>query len=161
LSKAITTDAGSLTISDLGGSQSAKSVLSNKRGLSGSLLEVLGAVGIGIVLLAGAGVGIAYGINTSQDGAAKSVLDSVKAAQVSFQTANGKFGEVDDLTTGDTPPLTSKPDHFAINATDTNYCAVIRSGSMGHPTYWITAKSGKVLTTAPTNNGDADCPAAP
>jgi hypothetical protein len=163
LSKALSTEIDPLAISDLAGPQSAQSVLANKRGLSASLPEVLGAVGISIAVLAGAAFGIGYGVNYSQDAKAKSVLDSVKSAQVSYQGKNDTFGTLAQLTTGDTPPLTDTPDHFAIAASATNYCAVIKSGSMSGPTFWITAKSGKILETAPAAGaaGDVTCPAVP
>lgn len=158
MSKATSDVTEDLTITGLGGTQSAKAVLTNKLGLSASLPEVLGAIAIGIAVLVGAGFGIGAGVNYSQDSKAQSALESVKSAEVLYQSKNQSFGALTDLTTGDTPALTSTPKNLAITATATNYCAVIKSGSMSGTVYYLTAKSGEISTTLPTNTGDATCP---
>jgi hypothetical protein len=126
--------------------------LRSKAGLSANLPEVLGALAIGILVIGG-GVGIAAGINYSRDAQAKSTLKSIATAETLVQSKTDSFGSLDDLTSGDTPALAEKPDATTtkIAQTDTNYCAVIKSKSMTGPTYWITAKDGAVLTTAPTD----------
>lgn len=146
----------------LGETRSIKSVLKNKLGLSASLPEVLGALAIGIIVIGGGGFGIAAGVNYSNNSQAQSALESVKSAQTLQQSKAGSFGTLEALTTGDTPPLTTAPDNLKIAATATNYCAVIKSKSMTGDTYWITAKSGKVLKAAPAAAmlGDATCPTA-
>jgi len=133
-----------------GGIFSARSVLTNKRGMSFSLPEVLVAVGLSIGGAALVTVGIASAINFSKDSGAKTALDSVKSAQILYQQKTGSFGSLEQLTTGETPALTDSPANFKLAQTETNYCGIVRSTSMSAPTYWITAKSGKILETAPT-----------
>lgn len=139
-----------VTLTGLVGPRSAKSVLSNKLGLSASLPEVLGAVGVSVGILAAAAFGVGAAINFGMDSSAKGAIDSVKSAQVLYQSKNATFGTVEQLTAGDTPPLTDKPESLKITVSATNYCGVIKSTSMMGTSYWITAKSGKVLDKAPT-----------
>lgn len=141
-----------------------RAAVSNKRGLSASLSEVLGAVGISVAVLALAGFGVGAAITFGQDSSAKSELESVKSAQVLYQSQHGSFGTLEDLTkASDTAgaALTSTPDKFAIAVSPdgTNYCAVSTSGSMFAPSFWLTAKSGKISDTKLTDGG-IDCPPA-
>lgn len=134
-------------------------ILKEKRGLSASLPEVLGAVGISILVLGLAGFGIGAGINFSQDSGAKSTLESVKSAQILQQTKTNEFGDLAALTSGEAPALSSKPDNVAIKTWDEgrNYCAFIESTSMSRTKYWITSKGGKVVEENPDTT---NCPAA-
>jgi len=147
--------------SGLGDQSSAAAVLTNKRGLSASLPEVLGAIGISLAVLATVGLGIGAAVNFGNDSSAKGALESVKSAQLLYQAEKGTFGTLEQLTAGDTPALTGAGS-VKVSATATNYCAVVKSTSMSAPTFWITAKSGKLLTTAPTaaQLGDVTCPTA-
>ena len=135
---------------------SARKVLGDKRGLSASLPEVLGAVAVSIAILAAAGFGIGAAINFGQDSSAKGVLDSISAAQTLHQSKTGGFGTLAELTTagtGGTPALTETPDNasIAVSTDKRNFCAVIESGSMAHTKYWVTGKNGKIYEgTAPT-----------
>lgn len=162
MSKATSDVTGGLVLQDFDEQGSAKPTLSNKRGLSASIPEILGAIAIGVVVLATTGFGIAAGYNYSQDSSAQSLLDSVKSAQTLYQSKNQTFGQLTDLTSGTPAALDGSPTNVAIAATATDYCAVSKSGSMGGTEYWITAKSGKVVTTAPTlaQSGVA-CPTLP
>jgi len=138
-------------------------VLKDKRGLSASLPEVLGAVGISILVLGLAGFGIGAGINFANDSGAKSTLESVNSAQILHQTKNNTFGTLEALTTGDSPALSSKPDNVAIavSSDGRNYCAVVESGSMSHTKFWITSKDGKVVEAAPdAAKAGVTCPTA-
>lgn len=132
-------------------SRTPSAVLKDKRGLSASLPEVLGAVGIGILVLGLAGFGIGAGINFSQDSGAKSTLESVKSAQILHQTQSNTFGTLAELTGGESPALSTKPDNvnITVSADGRNYCAIVESGSMAHTKYWITSKDGKVVEAAP------------
>jgi len=138
-------------LAPLGETVTPAAVLSDKRGLSASLPEVLGAVGISILVLGLAGFGIGAGINFAQDSGAKSTLESVNAAQILHQTKNNTFGGLDDLTAGDSPALSSTPDNVGIHTSQDgrNYCAIIESGSMSHTKFWITSKDGKVVDKMP------------
>lgn len=136
--------------SDLGGPQSVKAVLSNKRGLSTSIVESLGALAIGVVVLGGIGFAVGAGYNYAQDSTAQASLETVKAAQVLYQSKNQTFGTLAELTAAPDPALTDTPDRMAIAATATNYCAYVKSSSMFEKEYWLTAKSGKLLEVAPT-----------
>ena len=133
-----------------GGMHSAAAVLKSKAGLSTSLTESLGSIGLGVLVLGLVGAGIAVGVNFTRDAGAKDSLNSVKSAETIYQGANDVFGDLDALTSGETPALTNKPDNLKVAATDTNYCAVVKSKSMTGPTFWMTGKSGKILTAAPT-----------
>lgn len=134
-----------------GGMHSLKATLKEKQGaVSASITEVLTGIGISVGVLALVGAGVAYAMNWSQDSKAQGALDSVRSAQVAYQAQNEKFGTLEQLTTGDSPALTAAPDNVKITSTDTNYCAVAKSKSMIPQTYWVTAKSGKVLKSAPT-----------
>jgi hypothetical protein len=147
-------------LTGLGGRQSIKSVLTNKRGISASLPEVIGAVTISVILIGGSAFGLAAGYNASQDADAKSTLNAVKSAQVLNQSKTEGYGTFEELTTGEDPALTANPDKLKIEASTTNYCAVVKSGSMFGATYWMTAKSGKVLEKAPTAaEAGVTCPA--
>ena len=147
-------------LAQLSGARSTRAVLSNKRGISTSITESLGGITIGILVMAAAGVGVAAAYNIGQDSTAKSALDAISPAQTIVQNRTGSFGDLAALTTGVDPAMTGTPAFLAINATATNYCAVIKSKSMFPKTYWITAKSGKVLDAAPTETGNT-CPAVP
>lgn len=134
---------------------SITAILKEKRGLSASLPEVLGAVAISIGVLALVGFGIGAGVNYANDSGAKGSLESVKSAQILHQSKTGGFGtiaELTDSTAGATPALTSKPDNVAVSvSTDKrNYCALVESKSMSHTKFWLTSSSGKVLDAAPT-----------
>lgn len=133
----------------------ALTVLKEKRGLSASLPEVLGAVGIGILLLGLVGFGIGAGINFAQDSGAKGALESVKSAQLLHQSKTNAFGSLEELTTADgtgAAALSVKPDNVTItvSADKRNYCALVVSGSMGHTPFWVTAKTGKIVDKEPT-----------
>lgn len=123
-----------------------RDVLQSRRGLSASLPEVLGAVGISILVLGLAGFGIGAGINFAQDSGARASLESVSAAEVLHQTKTGDFGSLDELTTGDSPALTSKPDNIRLFLTDDrrDYCAAVESGSMSRKQFVIGAR-GEVV----------------
>ncbi|MFF2053700.1 hypothetical protein ACFVU2_19005 [Leifsonia sp. NPDC058194] len=141
---------------------SAKATLSDKRGLSASIPEILGAIAIGVVVLATTGFGIAAGYNYSQDSSAKSLLESVKSAQTLYQSKNQTFGALTDLTSGTPAALDGNPTNVAITADTTDYCAVSKSGSMGGTEYWITAKSGTIVTLQPTAaQAGVTCPTLP
>ncbi|MFJ2662649.1 hypothetical protein [Arthrobacter koreensis] len=135
---------------DLGEPQSAHALLTDKRGLSTSIAESLGSIGLGVLLLVGLTVGIGAAWNYGQDSTAKSTLDSVKSAQVLQKAKTGSYGTVENLTDGADPALTSVSDDLKITASETDYCAVVKSRSMTGPTYWMTAKTGKVLDAAPS-----------
>lgn len=148
---------------DLGGSLTPTAVLKDKRGISASLSEVLGAVAISIGVIALAAFGIGAGINYSQDSNAKATLDSIKSAQILHQSKTNGFGDLAALTTGDAPALTSIPTNATIKlSTDKrNYCALVESGSMAHTLFWITSKDGKIVEEAPTGlAGGLTCPTA-
>lgn len=129
-----------------GASRPTREILQSKRGLSASLPEVLGAVGISILVLGLAGFGIGAGINFAQDSGARSTLESVSAAEILHQTKTGDFGTLDDLVAGDSPALTSKPDNIRLFLTDDrrDYCAAVESGSMGRNQFVIGARGGVV-----------------
>lgn len=137
-------------------------VLKEKRGLSASLPEVLGAVGISILLLGLVGFGIGAGITFSQDSGAKDTLNAVNSAQILHQTKTQTFGKLADLTGGDNPALKPAPTNVAVAvSTDgRNYCAVVESTSMLRTKYWITGKDGIVVDKAPTatETGGVTCP---
>lgn len=135
---------------DLGEPQSAQAVLTDKRGLSTSIAESLGSLGIGVLVLVGLAIGIGAAWNYGQDSSAKSTLDSVKSAEVLHKAKTGSYGTVADLTTGADPALTSASENLKIAATETDYCAMVKSRSMTGPTFWMTAKTGKILEAAPT-----------
>lgn len=139
---------------------SAASVLRSKRGLSASLPEVLGAVGVGIAILAGVGFGIGAAVNYGNDSSAQGSLEAVKSAQLLYQGQTGTFGTLEQLTKGDPPALTSAG-AVKVAATATNYCATVKSTSMAGTQFWITAKSSKVLKVKPDAAllGDVVCPA--
>ncbi|WP_311245424.1 MULTISPECIES: hypothetical protein [unclassified Microbacterium] len=141
-----------------------RAAVSNKRGLSASLSEVLGAVGISVAVLALATVGVGAAITFGQNSSAQTELESIKSAQVLYQSTHGSFGTLEQLTTAtDTSAaaLTTLPDKVAIVLSDdlTNYCAVSTSASMFAPSYWMTAKSGKVIPDTPPSDGGVLCPA--
>jgi hypothetical protein len=156
---------GTPELSELGGSQSVKSVLRSKRGLSTSLPETLGALAIGVIVLGGIGFGIGAGYNYTQDSNAQATLDVIKSGQALVQSKTGSFAaDKAALTTGDPAAVTTDAGNWKVNGTATNYCAISKSGSMSGTTYWMTAKSGKILTTLPTGPtllGDATCPTLP
>lgn len=135
---------------DFSGSLSPKGILLNKDGISASLTEVLGAVGISIGIMAAAAFGIGAGINFSQDGKAKSSLNAISAAETLYKSNNDTYGDIDALTSGDAPALTQKTDKMKITVSDTNYCAVVKSTSMTGGSFWVTAKSDAILKEAPT-----------
>ena len=137
---------------ELGGRPSVLQVIRGKKGLSTSISESLGALVIGVLVLAGIGVGIGAAYNYTQDGAAKSTLDAVKSAETLHQSRSGSFGDASALTTGEDPALSQTPTNLAINvgAGGINYCAMVKSQSMFTKNYWITSKSGKILETVPT-----------
>jgi len=135
-------------------------VLKDKRALSASLPEVLGAIVISVIVLGLVGAGIGAGIAFAQDSGAKATLESVKSAQLLYQAKNGGvFGDLDALTAGEAPALTGDVANVRIALSDDNrnYCAFAQSGSMFGTTYWLTAKTGTILEAAPTDLGFA-CP---
>jgi len=136
-------------LSGLGGAASARSVLADKRGLSTSVPETLGAVGIGIVVLSLTAVGIGAAFNYAQDSGAQATLDAVKSAQVLYQAKNASYGDVPGLTTGQDPALPKSNPHLAIAKSNTDYCAAVKSDSMFPNSYWVTARTGQVTTTKP------------
>jgi len=141
------------------GRKSIKSVLTDKHGLSASLPEVLGAVGISIFILAAAGFGIGAGVNFSQDATAKGTLDSVKAAQVLQHSKTGAYGDVDALKAGDSPALTQTSDSLKIAASDNNYCAAVKSGSITGTVFYLNAKTGEITEDKDAADaGGIDCP---
>ncbi|MCI4659782.1 hypothetical protein, partial [Cryobacterium zhongshanensis] len=64
---------------EIGGPSSTMDVLRGKKGLSTSISESLGALVIGVLVLAGIGVAIGASYNYSQDSNAKSSLEAVKS----------------------------------------------------------------------------------
>lgn len=144
-------------LSEFGEPRSARSILADKRGLSTSIPESLGALGLGIVVLTLAGVGIGAAFNYGQDSGAQSTLDAVKSAQVLYQAKNSTYGDVAALTTGQDPALNKTSPHLAIAESTTDYCAAIKSDSMFPASYWITARNGQISTTKPTSAG-VTCP---
>lgn len=136
-------------LNEFGGPRSLRSVLTDKRGLSTSVPEALGAIGLGIFVIGVGAVGLGAAWNFGQDSGAQTALEGVKGAQVLYQSKNSAFGDVAALTTGQDPALKNAPTSLAIAATDKNYCAAVKSSGMFSPSYWITAKSGKVLNTKP------------
>ena len=132
-------------------------VLKDRRGLSASLPEVLGAVGIGILLLGLVGFGIGAGINFAQDSGAKAALESVKSAQLLHQSKTNTFGNLDALTKGDPPALAGTTDNMVIDVAPDgrNYCALVESRSMLKTKYWIYAKSSKAVEATPTGQPPA------
>lgn len=145
-------------LSEFGEPRSARSILADKRGLSTSIPESLGALGLGIVILATAGVGIGAAFNYGQDSSAQQTLDAVKAAQVLYQAKNTTYGDVAALTTGTDPALNKTNPHLNIVKSTTDYCAAIKSDSLFPASYWITARSGQVSTTKPAATGGVTCP---
>lgn len=129
---------------------STGSVLADKRGLSTSLSESLGSLALGILVIAGLAVGIGAAYNYGQDSSAKSNLDAVKSAQILHQGKTGTFGDISALSTGEDPALTKTAPSLAVTVGDRNFCAAIESGSMFKTNYWLTSKTGEVLTTKPT-----------
>lgn len=136
-------------LSEFGEPRSARSTLADKRGLSTSIAESLGSLGLGIVVLATAGIGIGAAYNYGQDSSAKSTLDAVKSAQVLYQAKNSSFADVAALTGGTDPALPKGAASLNIVKTVTDYCAAIKSDSMFPASYWMTARSGQVLTAKP------------
>lgn len=140
-----------------------REALTSKRGISFSLTESLGSVGLWLLGAAVVGVGVGAAITFGQDSGAKGALDSVKSAQILQQSKTGKFGSKTDLTKSDATnkaALTSDPSKIDIwvSADGQNYCAVSTSASVFAPSYWLTAKDGKVSETKPTEAGTT-CPA--
>jgi hypothetical protein len=125
------------------------STLRDKKGLSTSISESLGALAMGVMVLALVGVGIGAGYNYSQDASAKSSLDAVQSAEVLHQARAGAYGTDTQLTAGADPAMSSLPANLKIAASTTNYCAVVKSGSMFPKTYWVISKSNKILEAAP------------
>lgn len=124
--------------------------LKSNRGIAMSTTDLLGAIVGSIVLLGGAIFGIAHMINYTHDSNAQSALEQVKTAQVLYQSSTGSFAaDAADLTKGTTPALVNKPASLKMTANATDYCAVVKSDSMDGNRYWITARSGKVLTAKP------------
>jgi hypothetical protein len=150
---------------EVGGGSSVMDVLRGKKGLSTSISESLGALVIGVLVLAGIGVGIGAAYNYSQDSNAKASLDAVKSAEVLYQAKNAKFGIITDLTGGTDPALSSSAPNVKIVATDINYCAIVKSGSMFAKNFWITSQDGEILTAAPSATDQTAlglaCPTAP
>jgi hypothetical protein len=134
-------------LSEFGEARSALSTLKDKRGLSTSIPESLGALGLGIIVLATAGIGIGAAFNYGQDSSAKSTLDAVQSAQVLYQGKNATYGDVAALTTGTDPALPKTQSHLNIVKSATDYCAAIKSDSMFPASYWVTARSGELFTT--------------
>lgn len=147
---------------DLTSRRSLKDTLSNKDGISASLPEVLGAVGISIGILAAAAFGIGSAWNFGQDSTAQGTLESVKSAQLILQADTGKFGNksgVETATSGGTKLLTTVPAEADLKvATSTdgrNYCASIKSMGMTSQVFYISSNDGKVSKTKPTVTGIA------
>ncbi|MEO3931413.1 hypothetical protein WMO79_01180 [Micrococcaceae bacterium Sec7.4] len=136
-------------LSEFGEPRSARSILADKRGLSTSIPESLGALGLGIVVLGTLAVGIGAAFNYGQDSGAQSTLDAVKSAQVLFQARNASYGDVPGLTTGQDPALPKSNPHLAIAKNATDYCAAMKSDSMFPNSYWVTARTGTVTNTKP------------
>jgi hypothetical protein len=139
-----------LELSEFGGARSVRSTLADKRGLSTSIAESLGSLGLGIVVMAVAAVGIGAAFNYGQDSSAQSTLDGVKSAQVLYKAKNNTFGDAPGLTTGQDPALNKTSPHLNIVNSTTDYCAAMKSDSMFPNTYWMTARTGQVTTTKPT-----------
>lgn len=135
---------------ETGGTLSTRTVLADKRGVSTSIIESLGSIGLGIVLMVGIAFAVGAGLNYGHDSSAKSTLDAVKSAEVLYKAKTGSYGDKEMLTTGQDAALTKSSDDLVINANDKNYCAATESGSMFSPSYWVTAKSGELLEEMPT-----------
>lgn len=152
-------------LSELGEPLSARAVLADKRGLSTSLAESLGSLGLGVLVMAGIAVGIGAAYNYGQDSSAKSTLDSVKAAEVLHKAKTGSYANAELLTTGADPALTKSSADLVINANEKDYCAVVTSRSLGGPSFWLTGRDGKVYETIDAANaagtlpGKIACPA--
>lgn len=129
---------------------SAREVLADKRGVSTSISESLGSIGLGVAVMTLLAVSIGAAWNYGMDSSAKSTLDSVKSAQVLYKAKTGSYGDVSKLTTGQDAALSKSSDELKIAADDKNYCAAIESTSMFSPSYWVTAKSGELLSEKPT-----------
>jgi hypothetical protein len=143
----------------LGAPRSAGSTLADKRGLSTSIPESLGALGLGVLVLSALGVGIGAAYNYGQDGSAQNTLDAVKSAEILNQARTGTFGDLPTLTTGTDPALTQTAPSLVITSAARDYCAAIQSHSMFGPSYWITARSGKVLNAKPdATTAGVTCP---
>lgn len=67
-------------LGEFGEPRSARAILADNRGLSTSVAESLGALGLGIVVLGTLAVGIGAAFNYGQDSGAQSTLDGVKSA---------------------------------------------------------------------------------
>lgn len=126
-----------------------RGTLSSKKGLSLSIPEILVALAASVTAIA-IGGGIAMAMNISKDSNAKNALNDIKTAQSIIQNKTGSFADLDTLTNGSPAALPQVADGLKLAASGTQYCAVIKSTSMEGPTYWITAKSGKILEAAPT-----------
>ena len=129
---------------------SARSVLADKRGISTSITESLGAIAMGIAAMVGITVAIGFAINYAQDSSAKSTLDAVKSAEILHKSKTGSYGDQNMLTTGQEPALSKSSEDLMIVADEKNYCAAIESSSMFSPSYWVTSKSGELLEEKPT-----------
>lgn len=151
----------------LAGPRKALAVLKDKKGLSASLPEVLGAVGIGILLLGLVGFGIGAGISFAQDSGAKGTLESVKSAQLLHQTKTEKFtADVKSFTDTNPPALSGDVSNLkmTVSADGRNFCAGIESTSMAHTKFWINSKTGKITEgdTPPTATvAGVACPTFP
>ena len=146
-----------ITPAEIGEFQGASAVLRSKNGFAASLMEVVGAILLGVILLGGTGVAIGAAINSGRDGQAKSSLDAVKSAQIVQQSKTQAYGTYEALTTGADPAMTKTAENIKVNATATNYCAGVKSTSLTGPTYWITARNATPVETMPTDAGLA-CP---
>jgi hypothetical protein len=112
--------------------------------------EALGALVIGVLILAGISVSVGTAHNYSQDEDAQSVLHAVKSAETLHQVKTNNYGNVAALTAGTDPALSTTPDNLVIEVSDEglNYCAMVTSTSMSAPSYWLTSRSGQVSTSA-------------
>lgn len=142
-------------LSEFNEHQSMQAVLANKRGLSTSIAESLGALALGILVVTALALGLGAAYNYGQDSTAKASLDAVKSAQTLHQAKSGSFGDKDALTTGDDPALTKTSKSLAIVVGDRNYCAAVESGSMFKTKYWVTGKTGEIKQ-GPTKPTEAE-----
>ncbi|ROR76114.1 hypothetical protein SAMN06295974_3738 [Plantibacter flavus] len=150
-------------VNALGATRTAKSVLGDKKGLSTSIPEALGAIVLGMILLGGAAFGVGAAINYGQDSGAESDLESVKAAQTLYQAKNATYGTKAQLTSGSDPAMAnSDKGSWDVAVTANNFCAISKSKGVSGTTYWITAKTGKAVTTMPTAaEAGVACPTIP
>jgi hypothetical protein len=136
------------TAAALRGIQTVRRVLIDKQALSTGISESLGALVIGVLVLGGVGVAIGASYNYAQDSSARSTLQSVKSAQVLYQAKEDTFGTITQLIEGDDPALSAAPDNVVIDVTETGYCVMATSQSMFSTDYWLTSRTGEIVTSS-------------